>query len=101
MRVYHTNFQTGASHSKQIEQLTEVSISKKLANLAQVCVKSCKDAGASLIHFMTRPNEIRVWQVVDRHGETCWKAYDPYTNTTSYLGSENDLRVWLEQRYSR
>lgn len=101
MRIYHTNFQAEASHSNQIEQLTKISFSKKLANLSQALVTSFKDAGASLIHSMTRPNEIRVWQVVDRHGEPMWKAYDPYNDTTSYLSSENDLRVWIEKRYYR
>jgi len=101
MRVYHTNFQGKASQSNQIGQLTKVSFPRKLANLSQVLVSSFKDAGASLIHSMTRPNEVQIWQVVDRHGESIWKAYDPYKNTTIHLSSEHDLRVWLEQRYYR
>ncbi len=101
MRVYHTDFQTQTSASNKIEQLTNISLNQRLTNLSQVLATAFKDAGASLVHYLTRPNEIRIWQVSDRQGETYWKAYDPYTNTTNYLNSENDLRVWLEQRHSK
>ncbi len=101
MRVYHTDFQAQTSASNKIEQLTEISLNQKLTNLSQALVTTFKDAGASLVHYLTCPNEIRIWQVSDRQGEIYWKAYDPYTNTTNYLSSENDLRVWLEQRHSK
>lgn len=101
MRVYHTDFQVQTSASNKIEQLTEISLNQKLTNLSQALVTTFKNAGASVVHQLTRPNEVRVWQVSDRQGEICWKAYDPYSNATSYLSSENDLRVWLEQRYAK
>ena len=101
MRVYHTDFQPEASASNKIEQLVEISFPKQLANFSQALMSTFKNAGASLVHYLTRPNEIRVWQVSDRQGKTYWKAYDPYNNNTSYLSSEDDLRIWLEQRYHK
>lgn len=101
MRVYHTDLQVQASASNKIGQLPEISLNQKLTNLSQSLAVTFKDAGASLVRYLTRPNEIRIWQVSDRQGETYWKAYDPYTNTSNYLSSENDLRVWLEQRHAK
>ncbi len=101
MRVYRTDFQTQTSASNKIEYVTEISLAQKVTNISQALVTIFKDAGASLVHYLSRPNEIRVRQVSDRQGETYWKAYDPYSNTTTYVNSENDLRVWLEQRYSK
>ena len=101
MRAYQDNFQVQPSISNKIEYVTDISFTQKLTNISQALVTVFKDAGAGLIHYLTRPNEVRIWQVSDRQGITYWKAYDPYTNTTAYLNSENDLRVWLEQRYSR
>lgn len=101
MRVYNTNFQAQTSASNKIEHLTEISLTQKLTNISQALATTFKDAGVSLVQYLTRPNEVRIWQVSDRQGESYWKAYDPYTNTTNYLNSENDLRVWLEQRYSK
>jgi hypothetical protein len=101
MQVYRSSFQPETSLSNKIEQSTRISVTNKLADFSQALVSAFKDAGASLVHYLTRPDEIRVWQVNDRHGEAFWKAYDPRSNTTSYLSSEDDLRVWLEQRYYR
>jgi hypothetical protein len=44
-------------------------------------------------------SELQVWQKRDRHGYTCWYAYDPMTATHTCFGSEDDMRVWIEQRY--
>jgi hypothetical protein len=43
--------------------------------------------------------EPKVWQVTDKYGKTYWRAYDP-ANGSYFSGSENDMRRWIEQRYS-
>lgn len=101
MRAYDTSFHTQTSVSSKIEYVTEISLAQKIINIPQALITIFQDAGSSLVHYLTRPNEVRIWQVSDRQGKTYWKAYDPYTNTTTYVSSENDLRVWLEQRYSK
>lgn len=58
-----------------------------------------KSAWQQLIYFLTTTNELQVWQSRDRHGNTCWNAYDPLTGRSTKLSSEAEMRVWIEQRY--
>lgn len=44
-------------------------------------------------------NELRVWQTSDADGYVHWRAYDPSTGETAICDSEDEMRVWLEQRY--
>ncbi|BAU15407.1 hypothetical protein LEP3755_59650 [Leptolyngbya sp. NIES-3755] len=44
-------------------------------------------------------SEPRVWQRRDRSGQTYWQVYDPETNRSARLSSEQEVRQWLEQRY--
>lgn len=47
-------------------------------------------------------NEPRVWQKVDRQGQTiAWFVYDPTIARSICFGSELEVRLWLEQRYYR
>lgn len=46
--------------------------------------------------------EPRVWRTVDQDaGQLVWNAYDPTTNRRGKFSNEQDLRVWLEERYYR
>lgn len=40
-----------------------------------------------------------IYQLTDRDGDAYWYVYDPATGRNTYLASEHDVRVWLEQRY--
>lgn len=51
-----------------------------------------------LFTALTDSNELQVWQTSDS-GKTCWNAYDPATGRSLSLASENELRVWIEERY--
>ncbi|HIK57411.1 MAG TPA: hypothetical protein IGS37_19880 [Synechococcales cyanobacterium M55_K2018_004] len=42
--------------------------------------------------------EPHVWTTRD-HGMSVWHAYDPLTGESLEVGSEEDVRVWLEERY--
>lgn len=44
-------------------------------------------------------NELRVWQTSDTDGYLHWRAYDPLTGETTIRDSEDEMRVWIEQRY--
>jgi hypothetical protein len=47
-------------------------------------------------------SEPQVWQAVDRHGHAIgWQVYDPMSSQTQFFGSELEVRLWLEQQYSR
>ncbi|MDZ7967641.1 MAG: hypothetical protein RM368_22255 [Nostoc sp. DedSLP03] len=49
--------------------------------------------------LLTEPNELQVWQKVDRHGNIYWQAYDPVTGKSFSSGSETDVSMWIEQLY--
>lgn len=45
-------------------------------------------------------SEPDIWQTMDRHGNLWWHAYDPTTGQTTYLSSEEEVLMWLDQRHS-
>ncbi|MGF1939327.1 MAG: hypothetical protein RM347_034110 [Nostoc sp. ChiQUE02] len=49
--------------------------------------------------LLADPNELQVWQKVDRHGNTYWQAYDPATGKSFSSGSQADICMWIEQLY--
>lgn len=52
-----------------------------------------------LIAIQAEP-EPKVWEKHDRQGNTFFKVYDPASDRWVYLSSENEVRMWLEERYS-
>lgn len=50
---------------------------------------------------LTKGNELQVWQTSDRFGNTWWNAYDPATDSSTSVGSEAEMRGWIEKRYYR
>lgn len=46
-------------------------------------------------------NQLQVWQKVDRFGNSYWQAYDPKTDDFTLLGTEAEMRMWIEQSYYR
>lgn len=53
----------------------------------------------TLMHQLTGSSEPRVWQTHDAYGQTLWNANDPTTSRTIRNASENEIRIWLEERY--
>jgi hypothetical protein len=49
--------------------------------------------------LLANPNELQVWQKVDRHGNIYWQAYDPATGKYFSSGSQADVCIWIEQVY--
>lgn len=61
-----------------------------------------RSALRKLWQSLTVPSsEPHVWKKGDRQGNIYWKVYDPLTDRSGLFESENQLRVWLEQRYSK
>lgn len=44
------------------------------------------------------PQEPQISQIADREGHLWWQAYDPLTGQTTYLDSEEEVQIWLEER---
>ncbi|WP_230966285.1 hypothetical protein [Nostoc sp. NZL] len=49
--------------------------------------------------ILADPNELQVWQKVDRYGNIYWQAYDPATGKSFSSGSQADVYMWIEQLY--
>jgi len=45
-------------------------------------------------------NEPRIWQECDRFGNIWWYVYDPISRRSIQLPSEQEVRRWLEKRFS-
>ena len=43
-------------------------------------------------------HEPEIRRILDRSGQTWWYAHDPLTGQTTYLESEEDVQIWLEER---
>ncbi|WP_434685543.1 hypothetical protein [Pseudanabaena minima] len=43
--------------------------------------------------------EIKVWQKIDRRGNSYWCVYDPKTGHSAHLGSEEEVMSWIESHY--
>lgn len=54
----------------------------------------------SIIRYWTTAPELRVWQSRRFKNQTVWHAYDPITGDFVSMGSEAEMRQWIEQRYS-
>ncbi|MBE9138283.1 hypothetical protein IQ254_13990 [Nodosilinea sp. LEGE 07088] len=57
-----------------------------------------KQFGAKTMKFFTGHTEPRIWQRT-RSGHSVWFAHDPITNRTRSFVSEQDVRIWLDNRY--
>jgi len=51
--------------------------------------------GRSLVTFLTGSSELQI-----RKTNEGWRVFDPISNQTLYFPTEQELRIWLEQRYS-
>jgi hypothetical protein len=46
----------------------------------------------------TALKEPEIWQTLGRDGTLWWHVYDPMTGRTADLESEEEVRIWLEER---
>lgn len=53
----------------------------------------------SLIKRLFESPELRVWHTYDGGGNIWWSAYDPKNRCSICQTSEDQMRVWIEQRY--
>lgn len=54
----------------------------------------------SVMRHWTAAPELRVWQSRTLMNRIVWNAYDPVTGDSISVGSEAEMRLWIEQRYS-
>ncbi len=75
-------------------QPAPLSAAKQPTPLAQLKVLAQR-----LIHWLATKPELTVKQKVDRSGNVFWYVYDPTTERTAYLASEEEVRIWIEERF--
>lgn len=57
------------------------------------------DLWQAVIEFLETSSELYITQIQDKTGQTQWKAFDPITGQSAQFDSEEDVRVWVEERY--
>jgi hypothetical protein len=60
-----------------------------------------KQALQYLVKVFVGGNELRIWQTYDNFGNNRWHAFDPVTGHRTSLGSEAEMRVWIDRHYYR
>jgi hypothetical protein len=55
----------------------------------------------SVTELFAPSSELRVFTGRDRYGNTYYRVYDALTQDFHRFESENEVRIWLEQRYYR
>lgn len=52
-----------------------------------------------LLAFVTGSMEVQVEQRRDRQGQPYWAVYDPQTSQHHRFDTEQEVRIWIDQRY--
>lgn len=84
---------TSSQLETQVPNLNNKTSVKQPYNLMQ----SIKRLGQRIAEYFTSQSEIKVWQLQDRSGNTYWRVYDPNTNRSAVFGSEEEVRIWIEE----
>jgi hypothetical protein len=53
----------------------------------------------TLGHSLIQPSEPSITHKRNRFGQDSFRVYDPMTRKYGEFSSEQEIRVWLEQRY--
>lgn len=56
--------------------------------------------GEWMIHLLASDPTPSIQMKSDRTGKIIFKVFDPVTGLTTDLSSEEEVRIWLEERYS-
>lgn len=68
-------------------------------NIVSSIVTLFSQTGLFLQRTLQRMDEPRISQVRTRSGNVLWHVYDPLSRRSVVLGSEAEVRTWLEQRF--
>ncbi|ARV58478.1 hypothetical protein BZZ01_07330 [Nostocales cyanobacterium HT-58-2] len=74
----------------------------KILNTSNQFLLPLKKVWQHFVIWLFSGSELQVWQESDRHGRTLsWCAHDPITGRSVCFGSEEEMRIWIEQCYYR
>lgn len=52
-----------------------------------------------LYHTLSASPELKVWRTGDSSGRIWWSACDPQTGKSIHYQTEEQMRIWIEQRH--
>lgn len=52
-----------------------------------------------VLEILTRSPEPKIYEKHDRNGKLYFQVYDPITHQSSTFNTEQEVRIWLDQRY--
>jgi thiamine biosynthesis lipoprotein ApbE len=64
-------------------------------------VQMLKQGLDRFVKAIATSSEPDIWQTHDRDGAIVWHTYDPSNGQSHLFASEDEVRVWLEKRYSQ
>jgi hypothetical protein len=79
---------------RELEQISE----HAKQSFLQQFIAYLQQITREIIRRLTASEPI-VKQVRDKKGRICWHVYDPASERRAYLASEQDVLVWLEERF--
>lgn len=62
-------------------------------------VEYLRRLGNRIVEYFNSQSEIKVWQRQDRFGNEYWEVYDPNTHRSASFGSEEEVRIWIEELF--
>jgi len=67
--------------------------------LKPVYKKLLNDIGKFLVRHLFVSPDVQIWCTYDDQRNIWWNAYDPVSRRSIYRLSEEQMLVWVEQRY--
>ncbi len=44
-------------------------------------------------------DKLKIWQTSDRDGNSSWHGFDPLTGRSTWAGTEEEMRAWIDRHY--
>lgn len=93
MRTYQQKF--------RYEDLESINPPTPATQSSNSIASAAKALWQALMSSLVIGSELQVRKATDSLGQTWWRVYDPITNASADLVSEDDVRVWIEESYYR
>ena len=97
MNTYSSNLQELEIKRQRLEQLWKPTLVERVRQMSAHLLHT---VGQWLVASLTEGNQLRIWFKETKQG-SYWCVHDPLYDQHRQFNSEEALRVWLEQRYSR
>jgi hypothetical protein len=53
----------------------------------------------AMVENILRQDQPKIYVKQNQFGDTYWKIYDPFSQSSKYFKTEQDVRIWLEKRF--